>query len=333
MSLAGIEVEPRRPANQRFADVTVIVVNYNTAHLLEPMRDALAQAAGTLRLSWVIVDNASRDHSAAEIARLFPGEVVIHNQCNGGFGRANNQALPHVQGEWLLLLNTDAFAGADALTRSIQYMRDHPRTGVLGVRLAGRDGAPQPSCRSFPTPWNLFVHRGGLRRWFPRVRTVDDPGWIAGNTQACDWVPGCFYLVRRTVIEQVGLFDPRFFLYCEEVDHCQRVKAAGWEVIYFADASCVHWGGESAESEGALTSGRQLPALQVESELLYFRKHHGLPGVVCWVLLSFVLGLLVLSKALIRGPDTRGRIAVALRNLALFVRLTVRTRAGSVPTR
>src|SRR6185295_2450780 len=143
-----------------------------------------------------------------------------------------NQVLDRVRGRYVLLLNTDAYVEPDALSKTIAYMDAHPRCGVLGVRLVGSDGGLQPSCRYFVTPWKLFLMRAGLSRFFPRTRLVDDMSWDHASVRACDWVPGCFYLVRKQVIDAVGLFDPRFFLYYEEVDHCRAVKAAGWEVVY-----------------------------------------------------------------------------------------------------
>ena len=114
--------------------------------------------------------------------------------------------------------------------------------------------------------------------------------WGHDSVRECDWVPGCFYLIRRQVIEHVGLFDPIYFVYYEEVDHCRRVRDAGWSVVYFPFTQVVHIGGESAQSAGSLTdSGRQVSALQIESELLYFRKHFGLLGLSGAISLSFLL--------------------------------------------
>jgi N-acetylglucosaminyl-diphospho-decaprenol L-rhamnosyltransferase len=305
--------------------VSIIVVNYNTARLLEPMRRTLEVAAGDLRLQWIVIDNASRDDSKAALAQVFGDALVIHNTTNVGFGRANNQALPHLHGAFVLLLNTDAFARADALVRSVEYLRANPRCGIVGCRLEGEDGGVQVSCRGFPTPWNVFLNRSGLRRLFPQARMVDRRDWNPAETATCDWVPGCFYLIRREVIDQVGLFDPRFFLYGEEVDHCRRTKQAGWEVAYLASASCVHLGGESAKADGPLDAGRQLSALQVESELLFFRKHHGLAGALAWIALNTVS--VALNAVRSRKPGA------AARHLLEFARLTLRTAAGARPIR
>lgn len=314
-------------------DVSVLVVNYNTAHLLKPMWDALEQARGPLRLQTIVVDNASRDDSVAVLQRDFPQLELIVNRENVGFGRANNQALAAARGRFVLLLNTDAFVQPDTLERTVAYMEAHPECGILGVRLVGRDGALQPSCRYFPTPWNVFLARTGLARFFPAVRMVDDLAWDHASVRECDWVPGCYYLVRREVVTQVGLFDPRYFLYYEEVDHCRAAKDAGWKVVYFPDTRVVHLGGESAKSDASLTSkGRQISALQIESELLYFRKHHGRLGVLAGLVLSFVADAYVGAKSLLRRRGD-GELAHAWGHARHCAALLLRTRFGSRPTR
>ena len=286
-------------------DLTAIIVNFNTEGLLRNAIGRLQAAAARLSLKIAIIDNASRDNSVALIKNEFPDCHLIANPTNVGFARANNQALDLVEGRYVLLLNTDAFVSADTVYKTIAYMDSHPRCGILGVRLIGRDGALQPSARYFPTPWNLFLARTGLHRLFNGVRMVDDMAWDHASVRQCDWVPGCYFLVRKAVIDQIGLFDPRYFLYYEEIDHCLAARKAGWEVIFFADTTVVHVGGESAKTTGKITAGgRQIEAMQIESELLYFRKNHGLSGVWAHVLLTFAADGIVLLKHLLRRKSS-----------------------------
>jgi GT2 family glycosyltransferase len=154
--------------------ITTIIVSYNTRHLLDECLAALHAAEARIGGgTCVVVDNASRDGSAEHLAQHHPEVHLVRMQQNVGFGRANNAALPQVQTPFLLLLNADAFVPEDALQLSLDYMAAHPGCGVLGARLVGRDGSPQPSARGFPTPWNTFLHETGLERWFPRVLPVD----------------------------------------------------------------------------------------------------------------------------------------------------------------
>jgi N-acetylglucosaminyl-diphospho-decaprenol L-rhamnosyltransferase len=298
---------PARSSPQDRPEISALLVNYNTAQLLEPSIGALRAAMPAPQLQIIVIDNASRDDSVRVLQESFADCTLIANPTNVGFGRANNQALPLAQGRYVLLVNTDAFVGPETLSKTLAYMDAHPRCGVLGVKLLGRDGELQPSCRYFPTPWNVFLQRTGFGRYFPGVRMIDDMNWDHASPRDCDWVPGCYYLVRREVIDQVGLFDPRYFLYYEEVDHCRAVKAAGWSVVCYAATTVVHLGGESAKSDAELTSaGRQISQLQVESELLYFRKHHGLAGVWLSVALMALADTVLALKWLLRRRPWRG---------------------------
>jgi N-acetylglucosaminyl-diphospho-decaprenol L-rhamnosyltransferase len=315
------------------ADITIAIVNYNTAFLLDRLFSALAAAQGRLKLQIIVIDNVSRDNSLEILRKKFPFVELIANDANVGFGRANNQALAHVHGRYLLLLNTDAFMATDTLTKTFEFMERNPCCGVLGVKLVGEDGTLQPSCRYFPTPWNVFVAANGLNRYFPKTQLMDDMSWDHQSVRQCDWVPGCFYLVRKAVLDQLGLFDPRFFLYYEEVDHCRRVRQAGWDVIYYPYTEVVHVGGESAKSDARLTSaGRQISDLQVESELLYFRKHYGILGVVAWIALMACGAVLSLFKDAIR-PVRRQFSSTHGKHLGTLLSLLTPTRWGLKPTR
>jgi GT2 family glycosyltransferase len=314
-------------------DVSVVVVNFNTAHLLGRMFAALEAGRGDLRLQTIVVDNASRDDSAELVRTSHPEVELIANPVNVGFARANNQAVARVAGRYVLLLNTDAFVSADTLPKTVAFMDAHPDCGVLGVKLVGADGALQPSCRYFPTPWNVFLASAGLQRLFPRTRLVDDLAWDHASVRECDWVPGCYYLVRREVIDRVGLFDPRYFLYFEEVDHCRAVKDAGWRVVYYPGTEVVHLGGESAATSGPIDRvSRQLSPLQVESELLYFRKHHGLRGVMASILLGALGDAMRACGALLRHRDS-GRAAAAARHAWTTLERLVATGLASRATR
>lgn len=310
-------------------DLSVIMVSYNTADLLPQAMAALRRAAAGLRLQTIIVDNASRDRSPELLRRDFADCELILNKKNVGFGRANNQALPLVRGRHVLLLNTDAFVAPDTLEKSLAYLDAHPRCGVLGVRLLGRNREPQPSARRFPTPWRLFLQRTGLERFLPRRPDDSAPDPAA---PACDWVPGCYYLVRRQVIDEIGLFDPRYFLYYEEVDHCRAAHRAGWEVACLPDTAVVHIGGESARSDGEVTpAGRQIEALQMESELLYFRKNHGLPTALADVALTLAGDAILAAKRLLLGRRPFA-LAAYWRHARQMCSLFARTHGGAQPT-
>jgi N-acetylglucosaminyl-diphospho-decaprenol L-rhamnosyltransferase len=314
-------------------DLTVILVSYNTAELLRIAISRLMAATKHVNTKIVIVDNASKDNSATIVSDEFPECSLIVNKSNVGFGRANNQVVDLATGRYLLLLNTDAFVSEDTIDKTVAFMDEHPRYGILGVKLVGSDGLLQPSARYFPTPWNLFIQRAGLRRFVRRLRMVDDMNWDHNSVRPCDWVPGCYYLVRKNVIDQVGLFDPRYFLYYEEVDHCMAAKKAGWDVVFYPYSTVVHLGGESAKSESEISqSGRQISVLQIESELLFFRKNYGLAAMLAGVALTAVADTLSFFKAMVKGK-TRLVINSSWTRTVLTWSLLKKTKFGTLPTR
>ncbi len=294
--------------------------------------NSLLASKGDFELEVFVVDNASKDDSVSVIKNTFPQITLIENKVNVGFGRANNQVLDLVKGDYILLLNTDAFVQPDTLAKTLEYIESQPDCGLLGVRLIGRDNEQQPSCRYFPTPLNLFAQRVGLSRFLPKLQLVDDIDWDPSISTNCDWVPGCYYLVRKQVVEQVGLFDPRYFLYSEEVDHCFAVKKAGWQVMYYADSSVVHIGGESAKSDGEITnSGKQLSVLQAESELLYFRKNHGLITCVVHIFLVILADFISVLKDLFKRKLRINSYFFASSRLTIIS--AIKTRMGITPVR
>lgn len=314
--------------------LTTLLVSFNTRDLLTPCLDALAAARAPLGPSPVIVvDNASADGSADYLEQHHPDVKLIRSGKNLGFGRANNLGLPEVNSKYLLLLNTDAFVPPDALTKTVAFMEANPDCGVLGVRLVGRDGDLQPSCRYFPTPYNTFLARTGLARWLPATRMIDDMSWAHDEVRECDWVPGCYYLLRCDMLERVGLFDPRYFLYYEEVDHCYAAKAAKSKVVYYPHVSVVHIGGESAKSLGKINqSGRQVEVLQIESAQIYFRKQFGLAGLAWHLWLEEVGDLVLIAKAVLHRKGW-AEIAYHLRRMRSTLAIAGRTRFGLQATR
>ena len=286
--------------------VTVVLVTYNSAHLLAGVFESLKRAMANFDWTCVVIDNASRDRSADIAESLAHENRLIRNTTNVGFARANNQAVPYLGGKYALLVNPDVVLPPDAVSKTIAFMETQPACGIVGVKLIGPDGTLQPSCRYFPTPFNLFMQRAGLRRFFPRARLVDDMDWDHAQIRSCDWVPGCFYLVRKEVIDEIGLFDPRYFLYYEEVDHCRSAKRAGWDVMFYPDVSVMHIGGDSARSDGPVTrDGRQIEKLNLESEVLYFRKNHGASGLFTYALLMSIAAVLVACKRLVKRRSGR----------------------------
>jgi len=265
-------------------DASVVLVSFNTRDLLRECILTLQRESGGVPHETIVVDNASRDGSADMVATEFPEVRLIRSSINLGFAAANNRAFQMARGRYIVLLNSDAFLRPRALRLSIEHMDEYPRVGLAGGRLVGRDGSWQPSARMYPSALNSLLSMSGLAAKFPKSRFLGrvDRTWADPLQPAqVDWVPGAYSIIRRSVLDQVGLFDERFFLYYEEVDLCRRIKAANYEVWYWPDIVVEHLGGESAKTVKNLklaSSGSQIELWKMRAELLYFRKHHGAIG-------------------------------------------------------
>jgi N-acetylglucosaminyl-diphospho-decaprenol L-rhamnosyltransferase len=313
-------------------DITIVFVSYNTAELTKKAIQTVLASNLTVSYEILVVDNASKDNSVQILKSCFPAIKLIENKKNVGFGRAHNQLLSLIKSKYVLLINTDAFVEPDTIQKTFEFMETNSNCGILGVKLIGRDGVLQPSCRYFPTIINLFLSRIGLSNQFKKtVQNIDDMEWDHASVRSCDWVPGCYYLVRKELIDQVGLFDDRFFLYYEEVDHCLAAKNAGWDVLYYPFTEVVHIGGESAKSASKISSvSRQISVLQVESELVYFRKNKGLLYVITHIFLTLVAEVYLTLKSLLKLLLGK-KVVFNVANISTWIKIAIQTRMGKKP--
>lgn len=250
-------------------DLTVVVVSYNTAALLERCLGSLrAQALPGREI--VVVDNASSDASAALVREQFPEVRLIANTRNVGFGAACNQGIAASDGGLVVLVNPDCEMAPGSLQGFADFMAAHPRCAVAGGRLVYGDGSYQESSFRFPTLAQIFLDFFPLNWRLTRSR-LNGRYPAAWDTLAfqIDHPLGALLCVRRAAIAQVGVFDPAFFMYAEEVDWCLRFKRAGWEVWHCPAALAVHHGGQSTRQQ-ALPMFVQLQ----RSRLLLYCKHY-----------------------------------------------------------
>lgn len=231
--------------------LSIVIVNYNTEKLLKDcLQSVYAGANGTPMSIWV-VDNNSHDNSVPMVKSHFPKVQVVENAANVGFSKANNLVISQSRSDYILLLNPDTLIIEDAIERMVKFMEAHPKVGIAGCKVLNRDGTLQLACRrSIPTPRVAFFRLAGLSRLFPKSRvmaeynmTYTDPE----RTHEVDAVSGAFLMIRKQVVEEIGLLDERFFMYGEELDWCLRAKRAGWTVMYHPDAQIVHYKGESTK--------------------------------------------------------------------------------------
>jgi GT2 family glycosyltransferase len=321
------------PASLPF-DLSVVIVSFNTRDLLRECLRSVYRAAGSLRVQVIVVDNASVDGSPAMVADEFPDVTVIRSEVNLGFGRANNLGFQSVRGRYAVLLNSDAFLTPGSLELSVAHIEANPRIGIGGGRLVGSDGSLQPSARMFPTVLNDLIVLSGLAARFPHSRFFGrfDRTWADEDEAAeVDWVPGAYSIIRREVLAEVGYFDPRFFLYYEEVDLCRRVKQRGYTVWYWPDVRIVHIGGESSRQVPSLEmsrAGAQLTLWRMRSMLLYYRKHHGMAARFAMLMELLWCWLQWQRRRLSRDPERHSRARTDRVLVSLMGRAWCDTRGG-----
>ena len=268
---------------------SIVIVSFNTRELLGRCLDALleecARLGPGLSAEILVVDNASRDGSAQMVEENYAHSSVpvrlFASQINLGFGAANNLAITEAEGRFIILLNSDAFFHPGALEAAIRLIEAHPRAGASGAQLLNEDGSWQPSARSFHSIYRDALVLSGLPDRFPHSRLFGSPdrSWADPQEPAqVDWVTGAFMILRREALATVGLFDPAFFLYCEEVDLCKRIQQGGFELWYWPQIVVTHLGGASSKTVKNLffsETAAQVVEWRMRSLLIYYRKHHG----------------------------------------------------------
>lgn len=234
-------------------DIAVIVVNWNAREDLRACLHSLSvDAYSPVSHSVWVVDNASTDGSAAIVQSEFPNVHLIVNDENLGFSKANNQAIARSENRYVFLLNSDAAIHPGALEALAAYADDNPKVGIVGPKVLNPDGSLQLSCRRFPSLGAGIFRNTYLGRLFPNNKPAQDylmADFDHAHTRAVDWVSGCAMLIRRDMIAQVGILDERFYMYCEDVDLCERAWQFDWEVVYLPDAVVTHTIGRSSDKD------------------------------------------------------------------------------------
>lgn len=280
--------------------VSIIIVNWNAKEYLLRCLQSLITEGSTSNTEIIIVDNASKDGSQEAIRQHFPYVKLICNDKNLGFARANNIAIRLSSGKYVCMINSDATVRNGCIDRMRSYMDENPGVGVLGPMILNQDLTLQTSFMEFPSLRKSFYKALGLHRILPHSKyfssyPTNRPHQDTPST--VDVLSGCFWMVRRDAIEQVGLLDESFFLYLEDVDWCKRFHEAGWNVVYFPHAQAIHYGQASSSN----CPGRFFCEL-LKSRLIYWRKHHGRRGQFAILSISLLALIMRIFQTVISYP-------------------------------
>lgn len=263
--------------------ILIVVLNYQTPALALECVACLTHALTEFpRAQVVLVDNGSRDDSATQFRAAFKTThervQLVVLPTNRGYAAGNNAVLRRALAseqppDYVWLLNADTVVHGDALGALVACMEINPRAGIAGSRLENADGTAQHAAFRFPSIWSEWETQIGWR-WMTRLlaRRVIAPPPPTKLAQT-DWVPGASMLIRRVVLEQVGLLDETFFAYYEDVDFCLRARQAGWETWYVPASRVEHYAGASAPPARRMRA--QVPRYWFKARRTYFLKHHG----------------------------------------------------------
>lgn len=260
-------------------ELSIIILSYNTKDVL---RDCLASfgAGKTNADAWeiIVVDNASTDGSGETVRKEYPAVRVIPKKSNLGYSAGNNVGIRQSKGKYILLLNSDTEASKDAIRETLTYFKNHKEAGVATCKLLRPDGSMDPAChRGFPTPWAAFTYFFGLERLLPKSSIFG--GYHLGykslsEPHEIDSPSGAFYMIRRDVVNKVGLLDEQFFMYGEDLDWSYRIKQAGWKILFYPYVTVLHKKWQSGKAHPDEDQRRQTQKYFFDAMQLFYKKHY-----------------------------------------------------------
>jgi GT2 family glycosyltransferase len=259
-------------------DISVVIVNWNAKHYLDLCLESLAKAPPRRSMEVFVVDNASQDDSVQMIETKYPWVKLIKSAENLGFSKGNNVAIRECQGRYVALVNPDVIVFPGCLDALADFLDENPKVGNAGPRVFNPDMSMQSTCRRFPTLWNNFCSATRLESVFKGSRLFAGEHMFYfshDRTLAVDVIVGCFSMIRRETLDEVGLLDEGLFMYGDDVDWCRRARNAGWEMVFYPGAQAIHDRGKTTASYPV-----RFAVAQQKSVLRYWTKHHGVFGVL-----------------------------------------------------
>jgi hypothetical protein len=257
--------------------VSVIIVNWNAKDFIAKCLTILATKQNNIKIEIIVVDNNSTDGSFEFIVKKFPQVKLIQNNSNTGFAKANNIGIKNSNGRYLCLINSDVEVLGSCIDQLFNYIERNPKIGLIGPKILNPDMTMQHSCRTFPSLWNNFCAAVGLSSIFPKYRIFNPEQMLySAGDKICqvDALSGCFLMIRRSALDDVGMLDEDFFIYSEDIDLCKRIRQADWDIVFYPPALAIHYGGGSSSNEPTRFTVEKLKAI-----LQYWKKHHS--GLKC----------------------------------------------------
>lgn len=295
--------------------VLTIILNYKTPDMTLRAAEASLREMAGLKGLILIVDNDSQDGSFETLTGVvaekgWPKErvQVLQSGKNGGFGAGNNFGILHgfqtgidgVVPDYIYIQNSDAFPHDGAIKKLFNHLELNKKTGFAGSYIHGSDGLPHITAFRFPT---IAGELEGAAKFGPISRLFKNaivPLPLPSGTCSVGWSAGASVMIRREVLEEIGLFDETFFLYFEETDLCLRAQRAGWGVDYVRDSEVEHIGSLST----GMKTWERIPTFWLDSRLHYFVSNHGRGYAFLATLAHLAGGVLARLRLALQGKST-----------------------------
>jgi GT2 family glycosyltransferase len=299
-------------------DISVVIVAWNAKKYVELCLQSLADAPPQRGMEVFVVDNASADGTSEMIEARFPWVKLIKSPENLGFSRGNNAAIRETIGRYVALVNPDVIVFPGCLDALADFLDENPNVGNVGPRVFNPDMTQQSTCRRFPTLWNNFCSAAQLEGIFrgSRLFAGEHMLYFAHNrTLPVDVIVGCFSMIRRETLDQVGLLDEGLFMYGDDVDWCRRASHAGWEMVFYPGARAIHDRGKTTAPYPV-----HFAIAQQRSILHYWKKHHsplkvlGIRSIMVFHhLLRYMIAVVSSAAGLRKGthPEVRKQVSSA----------------------
>ena len=302
-------------------DLSIIIVSWNAKNHLVNCLNSLVENQDGYTQEIIVIDNDSSDGSPEKIEKEFPQVKLIRNQENLGFSKANNIGIKKSVGRYICLVNSDIIVLDGCIDGIIKFMDGNPSVGIVGPRVLNPDRSLQVSCRHFPSIWNKLCQAVGLNKIFPKSPFFSDwfmDYWNHDSIRGIDVLSGCFWMVRKEALVDVGLLDESFFIYGEDIDWCKRFHQKNWGVMFYPRAEAIHFGGASSNNAPI----RFYIEMQ-KADLQYWRKHHGFSAQAIYAVIIVIRHLLRIvfgSVKYVFYPPQRKLISFKLQRSAACIR-------------
>lgn len=260
-------------------DCSIIIVSFNTKDILKSCLDAIKKGIKSSD-SWeiIVVDNASSDGSVEMMKKAHPDVIVFAQKENVGFAAANNIGINASKGRYVLLLNSDTEVEEHAIRDMIVLLETHQDAVAATCTLTLPDGSIDPaSHRGFPTPWAAFTYFSGLEKMFPKSALFGQYHQGYKNMAAVhevDCISGAFFLIRRSVLDVLGLLDEDYFMYGEDIDWCYRIREHGWKILFDPTVSVLHKKKQSGRKSQNSELQKKTEQYFYNTMALFYKKHY-----------------------------------------------------------